>query len=51
MLSVKRTEIRRPARRHNLALGDALEQDRLVAGPGRVGERADRPGRLVGVGR
>ena len=46
----RHTEVRRPPRRHNLAIGDALEQDRLVARSGGVAERADRLGGLVRVG-
>jgi hypothetical protein len=47
----RHTEIRRPPRRHNLPVSDALEQNRLVAGARRVGKRAHGLGRLVGVGR
>jgi hypothetical protein len=44
------TKIRRPPRRHNLAVRHPLEKNRLVARSGRVAEGADGLGRLVLVG-
>lgn len=46
----KHTEVRRTPRRNDLAVGDALEENGLVAGTGRVTESADCLGRLVFVG-
>lgn len=42
--------MRRTPRRNDLAVGDALEENGLVAGSGRVAESADGLGRLVLVG-
>jgi len=44
------TKIPWPSRRYDLAVGDPLEEQGLVAGAGRVAEGADRLGGLVRVG-